>query len=277
MLRSLLVPLDGSPCSDAAASLALDWAERSGARLVALGVVNESSICRPEPVPLGAGAFKKARDERRLADEYDRVAGLLARLRDRAAAAGVAADMLEETGDPAERILWEAQRCDAAILGRETHFELETRKHGGATLSRVLRGSPRPLVIVPPTPRQGHGVLLAYGGGREAARTLQIFAMLGLADDAPVDVFTVHHDHAQARVIARAAGDFLAARAVKHRVRAVASTAAPAEVILEEVASRRPSLVVMGAHGYHPFRDLFATSVTRAVLEHCPVPVFVGA
>jgi nucleotide-binding universal stress UspA family protein len=33
----------------------------------------------------------------------------------------------------------------------------------------------------------------------------------------------------------------------------------------------------MGAHGYHPVRDLFATSVTRAVLGACPVPVFVGA
>jgi nucleotide-binding universal stress UspA family protein len=34
---------------------------------------------------------------------------------------------------------------------------------------------------------------------------------------------------------------------------------------------------VMGAHGHHPMRDLFATSVTRAVLRECPVPVFVGA
>jgi nucleotide-binding universal stress UspA family protein len=34
---------------------------------------------------------------------------------------------------------------------------------------------------------------------------------------------------------------------------------------------------VMGAHGHHPVRNLFATSVTRAVLRDCPVPVLVGA
>jgi len=34
---------------------------------------------------------------------------------------------------------------------------------------------------------------------------------------------------------------------------------------------------VMGAHGHHPLRDLFATSVTRAVLAGCPVPAFIGA
>jgi nucleotide-binding universal stress UspA family protein len=33
----------------------------------------------------------------------------------------------------------------------------------------------------------------------------------------------------------------------------------------------------MGAHGHHPVRDLFFTSVMRAVLRDAPVPVFVGA
>jgi nucleotide-binding universal stress UspA family protein len=33
----------------------------------------------------------------------------------------------------------------------------------------------------------------------------------------------------------------------------------------------------MGAHGHHAVRNLFFTSVTRAVLRDAPVPVFVGA
>jgi nucleotide-binding universal stress UspA family protein len=33
----------------------------------------------------------------------------------------------------------------------------------------------------------------------------------------------------------------------------------------------------MGAHGHHPVRELFFTSVTRAVVREAPVPVFVGA
>jgi nucleotide-binding universal stress UspA family protein len=37
------------------------------------------------------------------------------------------------------------------------------------------------------------------------------------------------------------------------------------------------AVVVMGAHGHHPVRDLFFTSVTRAVLRDASVPVFVGA
>src|SRR5262249_7627246 len=181
MLKSVLVALDGSPCSFVATTLALDWARRFGAKLLALGIVDEVSIRRAEPVPLGAGAYKKTRDEARMADAHQRVAGSLADSRTGAAAAGARADVIEELGDPAERILWEAQRADVVMLGRETHFNFETPERRDATLAQVVRSSPRPMVVVPQTLDEGAGVLVAYGGGREAARTLQLFALLGLA------------------------------------------------------------------------------------------------
>jgi len=78
-------------------------------------------------------------------------------------------------------------------------------------------------------------------------------------------------------MIARAAADFLTARGVPHRVHTVASSAPAADVLLEEVVDRKPRMLVLGAHRDHPLRDLFATSVTRAVLRSCPVPIFVGA
>ncbi len=50
-----------------------------------------------------------------------------------------------------------------------------------------------------------------------------------------------------------------------------------AEPVPHRLSRARPRLLVMGAHGHHPLRDLFATSVTRAVLRDSPVPVFIGA
>ena len=277
MLSSILVALDGSPCSFAATTLALDWRRRFNARLLGLGIVDDVGIRRPEPVPLGAGAYKKARDDARLADAHQRVAGILADFKARSTAAGARAEILEEVGDPAERILWEAQRADVVMLGRETHFKFETSENRDATLAQVVRSSPRPMVVVPKTLPEGTGILVAYGGGREAARTLQLFALLGLAAGDTLDVLTIHRETDEARMIARAAGDFLAARSVPYRVHTVASSAGAADVLLEEIASRKPRLVVLGAHRDHPLRDLFATSVTRAVLRACPVPMFVGA
>jgi nucleotide-binding universal stress UspA family protein len=277
MLRSVLVALDGSDYSKAATALAIDWARRYGTRLLGLGVVDAPSIQGAEPVPLGAGAYKHARDEARLADAHRRVVGFLTDFRARSETAGIAVEVLEDIGDPAVRILREVQRCDLVILARETYFHFETQEQPDDTLALVLRGSPRPVVTVPRELPAGQGVVVAYGGGREAARTLQTFQLLGLAAGEVVEVVTIHRDGAEAQALVDLAGEYLAAHGTPHRLRAIASAAPPAEVLLEEIRRARPRLLVIGAQGHHPLRDLFGTSVTRAVLRACPVPAFIGA
>jgi len=277
MLRSALVALDGSAYSETAADLAIDWARRYGARLLGLGILDAPTIQRAEPVPLGAGAYKKARDEARLADAQRRVADFLADFRARGQAARVAVEVLEDIGDPADRILREAQRCDVVILGRETHFHFETQEQPDETLARVLRGSSRPVVVVPRSVPEGQGVFLAYGGGREAARTLQTFQLLGLAAGEAIEVVTIHRDGAEAEALVNLAGEYLTAQGALHRLHPIASATPPADVLLEQLRRARPRLLVMGAQGHHPLRDLFGTSVTRAVIRACPVPAFIGA
>jgi nucleotide-binding universal stress UspA family protein len=277
MMRSILVALDGSVHGDAAAALALEWAKRVGARVLGLGVLDEASIRGAELVPLGAGAYKQARDEARVADAHRRVVGMLASFRERSAAAGVAAEVLEEVGASGERIVGEAQRCDVIILGHETRVHAETQDRPDAILARVLRGSPRPVVVVPREVARGQGVVVAYDGSLEAARAIQTFRLLGLDAGETVEVVTVHRDGAAAEAIAGRAGDFLAAHGTPHRLHAVGSDTAPARVLLEEVKRRSPRLLVMGSHGHHPLRDLLVTPVARAVLDGSPVPVFVGA
>jgi nucleotide-binding universal stress UspA family protein len=277
MLRSILVALDGSPWSEAATTLAIEWAARFDARLIGLGVLDEPSIDRAEPVPMGAYAYKKHRDETLLADAHRHVLGFLDDFRVRSAAARLTATVLEDIGDPAQHILREAQRCDVVILGRETHFHFETQDRPDATLAQVIRTSPRPVVVVPRSLPEGSGIVVAYGGGREAARTLQTFESLGIAAGQDVAIVTVHRDRAEAEAVAALAGDFLTAHGMLHQLCPIASAAAPGEVLLQEVRRRHSGLLVMGAHGHHPLRDLFATSVTRAVLGECSVPAFVGA
>jgi nucleotide-binding universal stress UspA family protein len=277
MLRSVLVALDGSIYSESAASLAIEWALRHGARLVALGVVDAPSIQRAEPVPLGAAAYKRARDEARLADAHRRVTEHLAEFLARSQAAGVPAEVLKDIDDPATSIVREAERCDVVILARETHFHFETQDRPDHTLAQVLRGSPRPVVVVPRELPHGRGVILAYGGGREAARTIQTFHLLGLDAGEAVELVSIHRDGATAEALAAQGGEYLASHGAAPRVRAIVSAAPPAQVLLEEIRRTQPRLLVMGAHGHHPLRDLFSTSVTRAVLRDCPVPAFVGA
>jgi nucleotide-binding universal stress UspA family protein len=119
--------------------------------------------------------------------------------------------------------------------------------------------------------------VVAYNGGREAARALQAFQLLALADGEEVHVVTVHEDHDEATAVAGLAGDYLAAHGASYVLHAIATEASVADVLLDEIRRLTPRLVVIGAHQHHPFRDLFATSVTRAVLRASPTPVFVVA
>lgn len=67
MLQSLLLGLDGSAYNAAALALGIRWAQHCGAVLVGMGVVDEPTICHPEPVPLGGSAYKHERDAQRMA------------------------------------------------------------------------------------------------------------------------------------------------------------------------------------------------------------------
>jgi nucleotide-binding universal stress UspA family protein len=264
VIRRILVALDGSPGGEAAITLALEWARRFEAELLGLGVLDEPAIQGSEAIP-------------RLAEAHGQIRTLLQAFDRRCGEARVRATSVEGIGQPHEQIVLEAQGCDIVMLGREASFHFETPERPDRTLSQVLRSSPRPVVVIPPDPQGGEGVLVAYGGGREIARTLHAVTLLGLAGNEAIELLAVATDRAEAEDRLRRAGALLTAHGVRTSLHAVASEHPAAEVILDEVRRRRPRLLVMGAHGQHPVRDLFFTSVTRAVMKKAPVPVVAGA
>jgi nucleotide-binding universal stress UspA family protein len=277
VLRSILVPVDGSAQSAAAIDLAIQWGMQLGARLMGFGVIDEPTILKAEPVPLGAFSYKAARDQVRLEDARSRVRQFLGEFEARCAGSGVIGGTVEAVGDPADRILREAQRCDLVMIGRDTNFHFATQDSPDATMAMILRASARPVVVVPPEPASGHGVMVAYGGGREVARALQIFQLLGLAAGESVHLVSVQREGWEASELAKLAADYLAAHGTPHDLQELTSDQSPAEALLAHLRKLRPRLLVMGAQGHHPVRDLFVTSVTKAVLMESPVPTFVAA
>jgi hypothetical protein len=58
-------------------------------------------------------------------------------------------------------------------------------------LAQVLRHSSRPIVAVPRELPTAKGIVVAYGGGREVARTLQTFQLLELAGGETIHLVNV--------------------------------------------------------------------------------------
>ena len=274
MPRSILVGLDGSLYSTAAVEVGIRWAGRTNALLVGLGIIDEPTICKPVAVPLGAMAHKVRRDHQLLDDATRKVEQYLEQFALRCAEAGVSCKLLEDVGLPGEQIMREAQRYDVILLGRESHFHFETQTTADETLASVAKHSPRPVVAVPDDPAEGTSVVVAYDGGLQAARALQAFQGIGWDGSQQVHVVCVHDDRLEAARCADRAVEFLASHAIKAYPHPIATATPPAEVILDQAEMFGAGLVVMGAYGRSSLKEFFFGSVTRALLQESPAPLF---
>lgn len=274
MLRAILVGLDGSPFSYAALQFAAGWAQRMNARLLALGIVDEPTIRRPEPVPLGAGYYKQHLDETRLREAQERVVKFLKECEAVCSREQVQCQTLTDIGEPWEQIVLESQLCDVIILGKQTYFHFETQEEPCDTLCRVLRNTPRPVVAVPEHLPESQKILIAYDGSVQAARALQLFTLLELPQGRETLVCSVDRDAAQAKRWAETAGRFLAQHGVQFSLHPITSSQRPDQVLLEEINKHQAGLVVMGAYGKPILREFFLGSTTTSLLKNAPVPIF---
>ncbi len=274
MLKSILIGLDGSAYSDVAVELGIQWAKRFDALLVGLGIVDQPTICKPEPVPLGGGVYKKERDDLLLAEGRRKVREFLDQFEARSAAAGIAYQAIEDVGLPYVEILRESHRYDLVLLGHETHFHFETTDAADETLWQVLRSESRPVVVAPAQLQPGSSVVVAYNASPQADRALQAFQTSGLDCGDEVHLVCVDEDEAVAIREAGRGVEFLR----PHGIRAVAVGRQPngsiAATILDEARARQARLLVMGACGHSRLRQVLLGSVTKQTLRSSPVPVF---
>lgn len=274
MLQSILVGLDGSAYSAAAVELGIRWAQHAGAVLVGLGIIDAPTICKPQPVPLGASAYKVHHDATLLADASHKVEQLLEDCAQRCAAAGVTCQLLQDTGLPTEHILLEAPQYDLIMLGQHTFFHFETQDTPDDTLAVVVKQSPCPVVAVPATLPEGRAVLIAYDGSAPATRALHMFQALGLDGAHEVHVVCVDAHKEKAHLCVERAVTFLQGHNVVAQAHALATSESPAHALLQYVHQVQAGLLVMGSSGRSPLREFFGGSVTRTMLRDSPVPLF---
>lgn len=275
-LRSILVGLDGSPQSEAATELGIDWIRHSNGLLVGIGIIDAAAICSAKAVPVGAIHFKEKADQARLHQASRQVEGFLDHFSKRCVSAGVSCKLLEEFGPPREGLLLEAQRYDLLLLGNRDRptSTSETAEPPGRTLHAILKDAPRPVVAVPEDPRRGDSVLIGYDGSLQAARALYAFWAAGIGHSQKIRIVSIAREHTEAAKCAERAVEFLAFHDIRAESTPIASTAHPAEVLLDAERRFEASLVVMGAYGKPTLKEFFVGSVTRRILKEAGAPLF---
>lgn len=284
MLKSVLVALDGSSSSIAGASFALRLASRLHANVEGLGLVNSDWIQRPQPVPIGGLAYKRALDLKLLNSADERIDAVLNAFGSDARRASITFSTKRIDADALSSIGTESIEHDLVVVGRNSLFDAEGELDRiPLCVDRIVRSGLRPVVVVPDADKGGRvendaaPLLVAFDGSAAASRTLHMLALLGIAAERDVHILTQNNrSERQAAAEAERACALLRRHGVA-RVKGVGlgdmEAGTPAESILGTAKVLGAGMIAMGAYGHSGIREIFG-SCTRAVLTEARLPLF---
>jgi nucleotide-binding universal stress UspA family protein len=268
--------LDGSPESEIVIDFGIRWAQRLGATLEGLGIVDAPGICQPEPVGIGGGHYKASSASRRLAGARRQVHAMLENFVARCTRNAVSHRTLEIQGFPHAEIARRSEGGDIVLLGQRPRFQRQNRTDDVSTLRRVIRDTSRPVVVVPEQPKAEGTVVVAYDGGPAAARSLRDFVASGLGNRRDVHVVSVGTDRLIAEQNAGQAAEYLRLHDIPPTSHIEVTDMSPAPALLSKAAELRAGLLVAGAFGRSKMREFLFGSTTATLLRGSTIPLFVS-
>ncbi len=270
MIRDLLVHVDASEAGVSRLRYALDLAARHEARLTGVHVI------APTDVPPLYKPSKLRQVERVLEDRSQRDA-LSAELIFRE----VAGERPTQTawkvfeGRMADQLADHARYADLVIVGQyESEGAAEHRATSLADDLVVKCG--RPLMVIPESTAGAPEIqraVLAWDGSREAVRAAHDVIPLLIAAQCALEIVSI--DKAS-RDVDELAGHLRAHGVALGETFHLDSQGRTGAALVSHLQVRRYDLLVIGAYSHSAWREFLLGGVTRTMLHHSPLPVFVS-
>lgn len=274
-MKSMLVGLDQTPGAEAAASLAIEFASAHRIPLTGVSVFDADYLAAPEPTGIGGAYYKERIDRMRQERARESIREMNEHFRSACAAKEVSCRVLESEGSPEESLIALGARHDLIVIGNDADFHGEAPEGTARVVAHILRQSSRPLIVSPRVSRMPRRIAIAYDGSVPAARTLQLFVLLGMASGTPLDMISIHADRSKAEQAAAGGMAYLGLYGLSCTCRPIITREDPAEVVIRETAAAGADLLVMGAYGHRGWREALLGSFTSKLLGRCPIPLFI--
>lgn len=284
MIRSALLALDNSSSSkialDMAIALCQRYAEKNDGRtdtihLSGVAIVDLPGIKAPTSVPIGAGAYKKQRDETLVKEAQERMEQILKEFDERCQAENIPHTCIPSEGLPYEQIERHALSHDVILIGKETNFHYETSENIGATMRKLLVDNARPVIVYPDTMPDNHRVVIAYDGSNPAAHALQLWTLLEIyGPQTEIHLVSISAEEATAHARLDEAAQFLKFHGLTATKHAILKTKSIVELLADKVAELSPRMVILGAYGRGGFKETLFGSSTNKMLETANCPLF---
>lgn len=278
-IKDILVHLDATPASAARLDLAAGLAQRLGAHLVGLYVIDI-----PLPLFVGGDVGGGAVTAELLTQLRDSAVAEAARVapafRERLRRDGIAGEWREAEGTTPAQVALHGRYVDLIVVGQANPDG--SNPAAEATVEGALFNTGRPVLVVPYTwkaGRIGTRVLVGWNASREAARAAN--DAIPLLDGAEsVSVLTINAE-ATPQGHGEEPGADIALHLARHGLKVSVRRIAGAEIgagdlLLNEAADLQADLIVMGGYGHSRLRELVLGGATRTMLRQMTAPVLLS-
>ncbi|MGQ3676392.1 universal stress protein [Xanthobacter sp. TB0139] len=275
MIRDILVNLTEGVEKDAACDFAASMALRFHAHLTGVSVSYEIDV-----PPFYMGALPTDFIEAQFRENEEAAKKAAARFSQKVSALNVPHEVQTLTaslGVAAQQFLEMSRLYDLTIVSQPNPDKPGPEE---VIAENVLMDSGRAVLVVPyeqVEPFKGERILLAWDGGRAAARALAE-AMPLLNQASTIDVLRVGGDADESRVSVEELERHLSRHELKVQVHTIAleSGQSVSGVIMEQARTLGSDLVVMGGYGHSRLREMVLGGVTREIFTSMSVPVLMA-
>ncbi|MCB0344811.1 MAG: universal stress protein [Bdellovibrionales bacterium] len=286
MIRSILVPIDGSPASDAALSISCSISCLIDARVIGLFVQDAD---RFKHVPLASAlaasigaqpAIEAPLPPAKLLEAEENVEAesldLFQEFQSHCDQARTRSRFLCRRGNPAEEISEMGRSVDLIVIGNcGRHIGVE-HKESGLTTNAVLHNTTRPVLVVPEEPAGLSRLVVAYDGSSASERVLRAAAELAsVMRLEEVHIVTVGEDVEKARGTQRSAVLYLS----NYEFLTVPALfrGDPKQVIPDYAEEVDASILALGAFGSGKIAERIFGSTTLVALQQPNVGILLSS
>lgn len=161
--------------------------------------------------------------------------------------------------------------AELVVLGKRGEHCDFAKGHLGGELQRVIRASVRPVLVAARAFKPIERFLIAYDGGPSVTKAVEFALSSPLLKGLHCHLLRAGKvdDTATAELEATAAH----LRAAGFQVTAAVQEGPPEDIIAQVVKASGIDLLLMGAYGHSPIRNLILGSTTTTMVRTCQVPV----
>ncbi|MFT0546850.1 universal stress protein [Allopusillimonas ginsengisoli] len=280
-MSKILACIDASPYAESVCDLTAWVAVRLAWHVELLHVVQRKSAVtarRDLSGAIGLGVKSELLEElTRIEEAQGKLAveggrALLAAAQSRLQAANVAqVKLVHLHGGIVETILEREADADLVVMGKRGASSQFAPSHIGSKIERVLRASTKPLLVAPQRHTDIKRAVIAYDGGKSISRALAVVTNSQVLKGLQIHLVMAGSDSLQRREQLNEIVGLLERSG--HEASCSLVAGAPEQVIADCVAADPHSMLIMGAYGHSPLRNLIVGSTTTAMIRTIEAPI----